>query len=390
MKKIIITTVLTAFASTQAFSGGWETGRLDNSFMYEDGGYGQFGVLSVNYDVGATIQHPAAPKHKMAKNQSRSAFAVKMGLGDFDLGLTRYHSGAIQLDGLAGGLDGCNPATEAIALCSVVPSADVTIYSTAYLAKYSINENMSVFAGLTRFALEDSTVTTIAGHYEVNAETANVTVYGAAYEIPDIALRVEAVFQEETTTALTASSSLSPLLPTTAITGASYTIPQTMTLNFQSGIAEDTLLFGSVHQQNWNTAQIIIPGNPNGINPVTFAPDAAVSPVGSSFSDKTAYSIGVGRKISDKLSLSLSYSREDGSGPTTDDPFTLSDGSQGITIGARYSMAENMTLSAGYNYTTAGDVKVIHEVAPGVPSGLTADYKDNTTSAIGVRLAFSF
>ena len=55
MKKIIITTVLTAFASTQAFSGGWETGRLDNSFMYEDGGYGQFGVLSVNYDVGATI-----------------------------------------------------------------------------------------------------------------------------------------------------------------------------------------------------------------------------------------------------------------------------------------------------------------------------------------------
>ena len=155
-------------------------------------------------------------------------------------------------------------------------------------------------------------------------------------------------------------------------------------------IAEDTLLFGSVHQQNWNTAQIIIPGNPNGINPVTFAPDAAVSPVGSSFSDKTAYSIGVGRKISDNLSLSLSYSREDGSGPTTDDPFTLSDGSQGITIGARYSMAENMTLSAGYNYTTAGDVKVIHEVAPGVPSGLTADYKDNTTSAIGVRLAFSF
>ena len=69
MKKIIITTVFTAFASTHAFSGGWETGRLDNSFMYEDGGYGQFGVLSVNYDVGATIQHPAAPKHKMAKNR---------------------------------------------------------------------------------------------------------------------------------------------------------------------------------------------------------------------------------------------------------------------------------------------------------------------------------
>jgi long-subunit fatty acid transport protein len=313
-----------------------------------------------------------------------------MELGNFNLGLTRYHSGAIQLDGQGSNLEGCNPATAAIALCSVIPSADVTIYSTAYLARYSINENISVFAGLNQFSLGDSEVTTIGGHYKVASKSENVTVYGAAYEIPDIALRVEAIFQEETSTSLAASSSLSPLLPTTPLTGASYTIPETVTLNFQSGIAEDTLIFGSIHQQSWDTAQIVIPGNANGINPVTFAADTPVSAVSSSFSDKTAYSIGVGRKMSDKLSLSISYSKEDGSGPTTDDPFTLSDGSQGITIGARYSLENNITISGGYNYTTAGDVKVIHEVAPGVPSGLTADYKDNSTSAIGVRLAFNF
>ena len=390
MKNILTASILATVVSTPLFSGGWETGRLDNSFMYEEGGFGQFGVLSVNYDVGANIQHPSAPKHEMAKNQSRTAFAVKMGLGDFDLGLTRYHSGAIQLDGQGGNLDGCDPTTAAIALCSVVPSADVTIYSTALLARYSVNENISVFGGLNQFALSDSDVTTIAGYYKVDAKSENVTVLGAAYEIPDIALRVEAVFQEETNTSLSASSSLSPLLPTTPISGASYTIPETLTLNFQSGIAENTLLFGSIHQQSWDTAQIVIPANLNGINPVTFAADTPVSAVGSSFSDKTSYSIGVGRKISDKLSLSISYSQEDGGGPTTDDPFTLSDGSQGITFGARYSLNDNMTVSAGYNYTTAGDVNVVHEVAPGVPSGLTANYTDNSTSALGVRLAINF
>ena len=390
MKNILTASILATVVSTPLFSGGWETGRLDNAFMYEDGGFGQFGVLSVNYDVGANIQHPLAPKHKMAKNQSRTAFAVKMGLGDFDLGLTRYHSGAIQLDGQGGNLDGCDPTTAAIALCSVVPSADVTIYSTALLARYSVNENISVFGGLNQFALSDSDVTTIAGYYKVDAKSENVTVLGAAYEIPDIALRVEAVYQEETNTSLSASSSLSPLLPTTPISGASYTIPETLTLNFQSGIAENTLLFGSIHQQSWDTAQIVIPANLNGINPVTFAADTPVSAVGSSFSDKTSYSIGVGRKISDKLSLSISYSQEDGGGPTTDDPFTLSDGSQGITLGARYSLNDNMTVSAGYNYTTAGDVNVVHEAAPGVPSGLTANYTDNSTSALGVRLAINF
>ena len=63
--------------------------------------------------------------------------------------------------------------------------------------------------------------------------------------------------------------------------------------------------------------------------------------------------------------MSISYSQEGGGGPTTDDPFTLSDGSQGITLGARYSLNDDVTISAGYNYTTAGDVNVIHEVAPG-------------------------
>ena len=109
MKHVLSLTASLALMSTTAFSGGWETGRLDNSFLYEDGNFGQFGVLSVNYDVGANIQHPLAQKHKMAKNQNRSSFAVKMGLGDFDLGLTRYHSGAIQLDGLAGSLEECKP-----------------------------------------------------------------------------------------------------------------------------------------------------------------------------------------------------------------------------------------------------------------------------------------
>jgi hypothetical protein len=67
MKNLIPTFVVSTFMASSAFSGGWETGRLDNSFLYEDGGYAQFGVLSVNYGVEATIQHPSAEKHKMAK-----------------------------------------------------------------------------------------------------------------------------------------------------------------------------------------------------------------------------------------------------------------------------------------------------------------------------------
>ena len=144
-------------------------------------------------------------------------------------------------------------------------------------------------------------------------------------------------------------------------------------MNFQSGIAEDTLIYGTIHQGKWSTAQIIVPANPNGINPATGAADAAVSAIGSSFDDKIHYTIGVGRKISEDLALSISYAVEDGGGAETSDPITFRNGYETYSISARYTAAENLTISAGYTYTVAGDVKVVHEAAPGVPSGLTLD-----------------
>ena len=61
---------------------------------------------------------------------------------------------------------------------------------------------------------------------------------GAAYERPDMALRVEAIYQPNKKVDVPTKSSLSSLIPTTPVADASYTIPETMTLNFQSGIAE--------------------------------------------------------------------------------------------------------------------------------------------------------
>ena len=47
-----------------------------------------------------------------------------------------------------------------------------------------------------------------------------------------------------------------------------------------------------------------------------------------------------------------------------------------------------MTFTAGYGYTKVGDVLVTY-VIPG-PATLTADYKDNDISAIGLKVGFSF
>jgi len=66
----------------------------------------------------------------------------------------------------------------------------------------------------------------------------------------------------------------------------------------------------------------------------------------------------------------------------------LRNGYQSVSLAARYTM-DNITITGGYNYTMPGDVDLAHE-SGGVPSGLTASYKNNNVSAFGLRVGFSF
>lgn len=389
MKNILKPMILGVFAATPVFSGGWEASRLDTSMMYNDDGYAEVGTSSITYDINGTTQ--AAAKHKMAKNQTRTSLGVKTQLGNFDLGLSNYMSGAIQLDGQANAAQpNCTAAQKAASnftLCSVVPSADVEVSSLALMGRYRINDNMSVLGGVNRYDVSNATVTTMASHFVVSGDEI-APVVGAAYENKEIALRVELLVQAETDVALTAGSSVSSAVPTVNVPNSKMVIPQTMTLNFQSGIAKDTLLFGSIHKADWDTAQITIPDIANGINPSTLATNQAVKGVSSSFSTKTAYSLGVGRKINENFSALGSYSTEAGGGATSADPFTLTDGSQTLGLGVRYTK-DNMTITGGYSYTKVGDVTVTFPMTAPHPA-MTATYADNKVTGLGLKIGFSF
>ena len=367
MKNLLKVTFVGMLLASPAFSGGWEASRLDSSMMYQDGSYAEVATSSADYDIKGTTQ--AGKKHKMAKDQTRTMLGFKMQYGNFDVGLTSYRSGAIQMDGANGHSAGCSLAN--LAACSVVPSADVEVNSLALLGRYRINDNMSVLAGLNRYDVSNGKVTTLLGHYVVSGDEM-APIVGAAYENKEIALRAELVMQIETDVALTAASSTSPAVATSSVTGAKMVLPQTFTLNLQSGIAEDTLLFGSIHKADWKSANIAIPAN-------TVGP---VSKTGSDFSNSTAYSIGLGRKLTDNLSVLGSYSMEDGGGATSTSSFTRTDGHQTLGLAARYT-TDNMTITGGYNYAKVGDVKV-------TSSGLTSDYKDNKVTGFGIKLGFSF
>ena len=376
MNKLISTylfTAILAIFAQSANSGGWEASTLDTSFIYNPGNYAEIGSAQITYDITANIQGQTDQK-KMAKNQTRTAIAAKFKYGGFDVGLSSYMAGAIQLAGQAAHATGC-PGTPTN--CSGVPSADVTLNSLTLLSRYKLNNNMSLLGGINRYAIAGTgTVTTLGGHYEVTGDQI-VPIVGLAYEIEEIAMRVDLVIEPNTDiNNFSAKTSANSSTATAAVTGESMKIPQTTTLNFQSGVSSNTLVYGTIRQGSWTDAQIAIP--------VSAANGSAA--ITSSFSNKTSYSIGVAQRFSDQLSSTLSYKTEAGSGSSSADFFTLSNGSNTYSLGVRYTMG-NATLSAGYSYTTLGDVTI---TGTGASTGLTATYANNTISAFGAKLGITF
>ena len=141
-----------------------------------------------------------------------------------------------------------------------------------------------------------------------------------------------------------------------------------LTLNFQTGIMEDTLLLGSVHKGKWASSQLSVA-------------DTTPATATSAFEDSTEYSLGLGRKFTDTISGSISYNWEPEGSSTTTSLFTVNNGYKGVSLGVKYAV-ENFEIAAGYNYTKLGDVTYTSL------GGNTLE--GNTVNAVGAKATIRF
>ena len=289
-------------------------------------------------------------------------------MGDnFDLGLFYTSQGnGVGLDyGTITGLQG-----------NVTIKADLEIPTLAAIGKYQINDAMSVFIGAKQVSVKSgatlklgsdtdkNVVPDVTSHWELAKKSGIGAVYGAAYEMPEIALRV----------VLTIEDDIDLKIPATAKGGiaatgtATASIGDAMSLNFQTGVAEDTLLFGNIRRSNWKDNQVKVPYAVVGLQQI------------SSFSDGDSYSLGIGRKINDDLSVSISGFYDGSSGGSISE-LAPTGATRTLSLGGRYAIADNADLSFGGSYSQRGDA-------------LTANYKasltDSKVISLGAKVAFSF
>ena len=240
--KIQASVLLTLLGATAAHAGGIERTSQSAMLLYSEGNrielsYGAVDPsLSGSDETGNTIPDVGnaygLPSVGLKFDVSDKLAVALIYDTPFGAGIEYDYPGAMQM------LDG------------TMAQADVT--ALTLLAKYQATDRVSVFGGIRRqnadgeITLEGAAYGAASG-YNLLLEDGSGTGYvlGAAYEIPDIALRV----------ALTYNSSISHDFATTeTVSGAPVAAPGTTTsktpaswnLEFQSGIAADTLLMGSI------------------------------------------------------------------------------------------------------------------------------------------------
>ncbi len=370
MNKLISAAGVLLMTTSVGHAAGLDRSGQSVSAIFKSGTYGElsFGQVTPSVTgVGPNAIPPTdvAPTGNVAPAYNQIGFGFKTDVND------QLSFGMIMDQPFGASVD---YSTAGYALTGV--NANVESSGLTVLARYKLNDAFSIHAGVRQVTVSGDVFTLVPawGAYSATFGEDSGTGYviGAAYEKPEIALRL----------AVTYSSAIDVSMPTTdvrVIPGApptvvpfapsdtDVTLPQSVNVDFQTGIAANTLLMASIRWVDW-TETVIAPTNYPGGNLLDYD------------NDGMTYSIGVGRRFSDKLSASVTYGWENASGGLASN-LSPTDGYKSLQVGAAYTLTDGVELSGGVRYVVIGDATT--ELT-------SASFTDNSAVGVGMKLSFNF
>lgn len=260
--------------------------------------------------------------------------------------------------------------------------ADVDSTAISLIGRYEFAGGFSVHGGL-RYQTINADITLAGGAFaaaglvDFNASFASDSAFGylagVAYERPEIALRVSLTYFSEIDHSFDTieSSGTTQLGPESS---TDVTTPEAWNLEFQTGIAPDTLLFGSVRYADYDVVNVA----PSGF--------AANTPAGTSLTSldsDISYTLGVGRRFNENWSGSIAFGFEDGDDNDVS-PLAPTNGQYSVALGAAYDFGNGMELSGGVRYINFGSAD------PAVGGTTVAEFDDNDAIALGLKVGYTF
>lgn len=361
---------LLALSASPALAGGVERSNQSMAILFEQGNYLEFGASYTRPRVSGVSNTGFGPAgNRSSGNMAGSFWNLDLRLrGD----ITEQLSYAIIIDQPIGA-DVAYPT----GTFYPIEGSSGTIRSTALtgVLRYALDGGFSAYGGVRAVRTRGNVELRSLGGPTYTMSTNNDTRYGfllgVAYEIPDIAARVSLTYNSRVTHKFDSVETIGGGAP---IAGSFNTsIPESVHLEFQTGIMEDTLLFGGVRWVRWNKFDITPPTFTTLVSPGNSLVDYAKPTV--------TYTIGVGRRFNENWSGSVSLTHEPKTGGIVGN-LGPTDGFTAIGVGASYSI-DNIRISGGVQYRRIGSATTQIQ-------GLQNRFTGNSAVSVGMRVGMSF
>jgi long-subunit fatty acid transport protein len=329
-----------ALSTTTALAGGLDRSGQSIGFIFETGNVVELSYGSVSPSVSGSFM--TLPSGDIAPTYGIAALSMKSDLSDkLSLGLLMDEP------------YGAHVSYETAGYPLNTTNAKVNSSSITLMGRYKITDGISAHAGLRSVSADG--IYDPAGAYSSTYSKDSDMGYlvGVAYEKPEIALRVALTYASETEFALDGTMG-----------DLTARMPKSVNLDFQSGVAANTLVFGSVRWADWTAAHLT---------------DSMAGVLADYTNDVLTYSLGVGRKFSDSFSGALTLGYEKGTGELASN-LSPTDGYMSVGLGGTYTK-DNMKITAGVRYVDLGDATT---------ETIGSTFSGNSALALGLKVSFSF
>lgn len=349
-------------------AGGIERSPQSVAPIFEPGRYLEIGLSHVNPSVSGHDLPPAPPSATgdVADSYVNWSLAYKQDLG-------ANLSAAIIIDSPFGA-DTLYPAGKSLMLGGT--RTEVSTTAVTGILRWKADNGFGVHGGV-RMLRSEAEVDLRGMAYgpfdgysaRFDRDTGWGWLAGVSYERPDIAARVSLTYNSF----ITHDFRTTQTGPFSVTNETSVRTPRSWNLEFQTGVAADTLVFGSIRWVKWSEFRV--------------DPEPFTSLVGEGLvdlEDSTTFTLGIGRRFTDEWSGSASFSYE-ARGRDLVSPLAPVSGRRGITLAAIHTR-DNIKLTTGINYTWLGDAKP----ETGLANEPRAQMADNDALSVGMRLGISF
>lgn len=361
MKKYLLTSVA-LLAAQGAYAGGLDRSGQSTAVLFEEGNYAEFSLGFVQPDITGTATVVNQSSGNVGVNYTQLSASYK-----WEYAGTPWSAAIVFDQPFGAAID--YPAGTSYPLRTT--NAELSSNAVTLFGKYQINPNVSVFGGLRAQSLEAEASVPVVSGYTARGDTDYGFGYavGGAYERKDIALRVALTYNSEVEHSLTTTEAG----PASVTSTTNITTPQSVNLDFQTGVAADTLVFGSIRWANWDGVNI---------TPTVYRSATGGSLVAYS-NNTTTYTVGVGRRFSDTWSAAITATHEPSNGGISPN-LGPTDGRTAVGLGATYTQGATK-ITGGVQYIMIGDADtIVSSTGP-----INGQFRDNTALAFGLKIGFS-